>query len=64
MATVQVFPDIESQPDQSEKVELSSAIAVRVTVVSLAYAPVQSLPQSIPAGELVTEPFPVPDFIT
>ena len=46
------------------KVLEASAAAVRVTAVPAAYGSLQSLPQSIPAGALVTRPVPFPDGMT
>jgi hypothetical protein len=48
-------------PDQPVKVEFVSALALSVIFVPTLKSSVQSLPQLIPAGLLVTEPFPVPD---
>ena len=59
MVTAQV-PVPAQAPDQPAKVEPATGLAVRVTTVPLVYASVQSVPQLIPAGELVTVPEPVP----
>jgi hypothetical protein len=47
-------------PDQPEKVELASGVAVRVTTVPALYGSEQSEPQLIPAGDEVMVPVPVP----
>jgi hypothetical protein len=49
---------------QPVKVEPVPATAVRVTTVPGAIGPVQTGPQSIPAGALETVPPPVPVFVT
>ena len=64
MVTVQVPVPEQPLPDQPPNVELLSAVAVRVTDVPNANAWEQVAPQSIPAGALVTEPVPVPVFLT
>ncbi len=51
-------------PDHPANVEPAAGAAVNVTDVPDPYASEQSLPQSIPTGELVTIPDPVPDFTT
>jgi len=51
-------------PDHPENVELTSGVAVSVMVELLANDAVQVAPQSMPAGELVTVPAPVPAFVT
>jgi hypothetical protein len=54
-------------PPHPEKYELASALALRVTfmgVVSFEYIVVQSEPQFIPCGELVTVPLPTPEIET
>ena len=48
-------------PDHPAKVEPALGVAVSVTVVPLANPAEQVEPQLIPAGELVTEPVPVPE---
>jgi hypothetical protein len=45
-------------------VEPAVAVAVSVTIVPEANDAEQVAPQSIPAGELVTEPEPVPALLT
>ena len=45
-------------PDQPAKTWFAPGAAVRVTLVPEAYDSVQSAPQLIPAGELVTVPVP------
>ena len=64
MVTVQVPVPEQPPPDQPVKFELLAAVAVRVTEVPNANACAQVDPQSIPAGELVTVPEPVPAFET
>src|SRR5437764_8448591 len=51
-------------PLQPVKVEPAAAVAVSVTDVPEANAAEQVAPQSIPAGELVTVPEPVPALVT
>jgi hypothetical protein len=51
-------------PDHPANVEPEEGVAVRVTAVASAKVREHSGPQSIPFGELVTEPEPVPDFVT
>ncbi len=63
MVTTQ-FPVPEQPPDQPVKLEFASGPAVRVTCVPGRYGSLQSLPQSIPAGLLVTAPLPVPVLLT
>lgn len=59
MVTTQIFPDVESQPDQVEKVDPRPAEAVRVTVVPTAKLALHvEAGQAIPEGELVTTPDP------
>lgn len=59
-------PDVLQAPPlvQPVKLDPASGDAVRVTVVPVAYVSEQSAPQSIPAGELVTVPAPVPAFVS
>jgi hypothetical protein len=47
-------------PDQPANEDPGEGDAVSVTVVPLTYCSVQSVPQDIPAGLLVTVPDPVP----
>ena len=63
IVTVQV-PVPEQAPLQPVNVELASAVAVKVTVVPGLYASLQSAPQPIPEGLLVTVPVPVPALVT
>ena len=51
-------------PLQPVKIVRSPAVAVRVTSVLYAYDSLQSAPQSIPDGELVTVPAPSPALAT
>ena len=51
-------------PDQPPNFEPEPAEAVSVTDVPFANDAEQVEPQSIPAGELVTEPDPLPDVLT
>ena len=51
-------------PPQAVKVEPASGVAVSVTIVPFANEVAQVMPQSIPAGELVTVPEPDPAFVT
>ena len=62
MVTVQVVAVPEQPPPlQPPKVEGAVGLAVRVTGVFSVKAEVQVGPQSMPAGELITVPVPVPD---
>ena len=54
MVTVQVIPDTESHP--LHPVKMRPPVALRVTTVSMAYASVQSVPQSTPDGLELTLP--------
>jgi hypothetical protein len=56
--TTQVSEDPEQAPDQSRKRELEFGAAVSVTVVPFTKVATHVCPQLIPAGELVTRPFP------
>jgi hypothetical protein len=51
-------------PDQPANLEPGAGIAVSVTDCSSEYRAEQTDPQSIPAGELVTAPDPLPVFVT
>ena len=51
-------------PLQPVNVEPASGVAVNVTIVPDVNEAEQVAPQSIPAGELVTDPAPVPVFVT
>ncbi len=55
---------LQPPPDHPVKVEPASAIAVNVTAVLSVYDSVQSAPQFMPEGELVTVPAPVPVLVT
>jgi hypothetical protein len=50
-------------PDQWLKAEPGAGVAIRVTLVLEKTSVEQVLPQSIPTGELVTVPLPVPPFV-
>jgi len=50
-------------PVQPAKVDPIAGVAVSVTAASLTALAVQMLPQSMPAGDEVTVPEPVPDFV-
>ena len=63
MVRVQVPVPVQA-PDQPEKVELVSAVAVKVIDVPWLNEAEQVVPQLIPAGLLVTVPEPVPDLVT
>jgi len=64
MGHVVFAPQEEQSPPQPVKLEPVSALAVRVTEVLAVYGSLQSEPQLMPAGELVTVPLPVPDLLT
>jgi hypothetical protein len=51
-------------PLHPAKLEVRFGLAVSVTVVPAVYGSVQSLPQLIPTGSLVTVPAPPPAFVT
>ncbi len=51
-------------PPQAATCESSAGVAVSVTAVPSRKPPSQSLPQSMPAGSLVTVPRPVPSVST
>jgi len=63
MVTVQV-PVPEQPPLQPLNVEPATGAAVNVTTVPVVKACEQVVPHESPAGELVTMPLPVPDFVT
>ena len=60
MESVQVLPEPAHAPDQPANTLLASAAAVKVTDEFCVNAAVQTEPQLMPAGELVTLPLPVP----
>jgi hypothetical protein len=62
--TVQVTVVPAHVPLQPAKSELPAAEAVKVTMVPLVNEVEQVAPQSMPAGELVTVPLPVPALLT
>jgi len=62
--TVQVTVVPVHAPLQPAKSELPAAEAVKVTMVPLVNEVEQVAPQSMPAGELVTVPLPVPALVT
>ena len=64
MGTVQVPMPLHPEPVHPEKVELASGTAVRLTSLPCLKSAAHVVPQSIPAGELVTVPVPVPDLVT
>jgi len=64
MVKVQVVLVPEQAPDQRAKVEPEAAVAVKVTEVPELYVSEQSVPQLMPAGELVTVPEPAPALVT
>ncbi len=60
----QVPVPLHPPPLQPTKVDPLAVAALKVTDVPLGKPPLQSFPQVIPAGELVTVPVPVPVFET
>jgi len=64
MTTMQVPVPAQPAPLHPAKVEVPFGAAVSVTTVPCAKVAVQVEPQLIPAGLLVTVPFPVPDLFT
>jgi hypothetical protein len=60
---VQVVVALVHPPLNPAETEPGAAVAVRVTDVPEAKEPEQVAPQLIPAGEEVTVPVPVPDFV-
>ncbi|HDH05352.1 MAG TPA: hypothetical protein ENH01_06535 [Nitrospirae bacterium] len=63
IVTVQSFVPLQPPPVQPAKYEPASGIADSVTTAPSVYVSVQSVPQSIPAGELVTVPEPLPALV-
>jgi hypothetical protein len=61
IVTVQVSAVPVQAPDQPLKDEPVIAVAVKVTLVFTLKLALQELPQSMPAGELLTVPKPEPD---
>src|SRR5215218_5423654 len=59
MVTTQGSVPVQAPP-QAPKTEPTAGVAVSVTSVLYSYVSLQSEPQSIPAGELATEPLPGP----
>ena len=64
IVTEQLPVPLQPPPDQPAKVEFTPGEAVRVTTAPSLYSSVQSDPQFMPAGELVTVPVPVPSLFT
>ena len=64
IVTTQVPVPLQPEPLQPVKVELTSGVAVSVTVVPCPKVAEHVEPQSMPAGELVTVPDPVPALLT
>jgi len=64
IVTVQVPAPVQPAPLQPPKVEPAAGAAVSVTAVPLVKLAEQVAPQSMPAGELVTVPLPVPAGLT
>lgn len=58
------FPIPEHAPDHPAKVEPDSGVAVNTTAVPLGKLAVHVCGQLIPAGVLVTVPWPVPALVT
>ena len=52
------LPLLQAVPDQPINAKPLAGVAVRLTRVPPVYASVQSLPQLMPVGELVTVPLP------
>jgi len=70
VAVQDLFTDIVTIPsEQSESplqpanVDPAAGVAIRETMVPEEYTSEQSLPQLMPAGLLVTDPLPAPDFV-
>ena len=57
-------PVPEHAPDHPVKLEVAAGVAVSVTTVPVSNEAEQVAPQLIPAGELETEPVPLPLFDT
>jgi hypothetical protein len=64
MVTLHVVPLLEVQPVQLARVEPLAAVAVSVTLLPELKLALQTEPQLIPTGLLVTVPVPVPDLLT
>ena len=64
ITTVHVPVPLHPLPFQPPKVDPAAGIAVNVTEVPLVKAKLQVVPQSIPAGLLVTVPSPTPALVT
>jgi len=64
MVTVHVPVPEHPPPDHPVNVEPEAAVAVNMTLVPEVYDSLQSEPQSMPDGLLVTVPLPVPDLVT
>ena len=62
--TLQVDPEVVSQPDQLSNLLPVSGAAVRVTALLAGKLAEHVEPQEIPAGVLVRVPVPVPDLLT
>ena len=57
-------PVVQPVPLQPAKTEPAVGVAVKVMTEPLLYDPEQAAPQSMPEGELLTVPVPVPAFAT
>jgi hypothetical protein len=64
IVTVQVGAAPEHAPLQPAKVALAAGAAVKMTGSPAAKLAEQAAPQSMPAGELVTPPVPLPERVT
>lgn len=64
LVTVQLFPVLTLQPDQVFSLEPVAGVAVNVMLDPVAKASLQSRPQLIPTGLLVTVPLPWPALVT